>query len=63
MPRAARLLLALLVLIPVLSCSRGGECDKCSSDSDCKNSQVCAKFDNGDMRCGSGIGATQCRVR
>jgi hypothetical protein len=58
--------LALLLLLAALlpSCGgNGGECDRCSSDDDCNSGLVCSTFDNGDQRCGSGTGATQCRVR
>jgi len=69
--RPRRLLsLGLLALsaVPLLSCSKGGECDKCKVDADCKSPMVCSTFLNSDgsvnsTRCGSGTGATQCRVR
>ncbi len=62
------LLLTLLVGLPFGGCSKGGECDSCSSDADCKSDLYCVNFNdqNGNFvgkRCGSGIGATNCRVR
>lgn len=59
------LLAALLVLAALLpACGgSGGECDHCSSDDDCNSGLVCSTFDDGSKRCGSGIGATNCRVR
>jgi hypothetical protein len=58
-------LLGLLAVsaLPILSCSNGGECDKCSVDEDCKSGLVCSTFSDDSKRCGSGTGATQCRVR
>jgi hypothetical protein len=64
--RSRRLLsLGLLALsaLPLLRCSNGGECDKCDVDSDCKAGLVCSTFSDDSKRCGSGTGATQCRVR
>jgi hypothetical protein len=52
-----------LAALPALSCGSGGECDTCSADSDCNSGRLCVKFDDGSMRCGSGQGTTQCRVR
>jgi hypothetical protein len=59
----------ILVLAAVLSCLSlfgcNKECDKCTSDADCassKDAPVCRRFSNGDMRCGSGLGATTCRI-
>jgi hypothetical protein len=47
--------------LSVLGC--GKECDKCQSDADCTaEGLVCVKFSNGDQRCGSGLGATTCRI-
>jgi hypothetical protein len=60
--RRSRLLLVLaLCLLPLLGCGSGGECDKCSSDSDCNQGLVCSSFSDGSKRCGSGEGVTQCR--
>ncbi len=59
-----RLLLMLLALasLPASSCrSTGDECDRCSSDDDCKAGLFCSTFGDGSKRCGSGIGATTCR--
>jgi hypothetical protein len=53
----------LLALLSVAACTKGDECDKCSSDSDCREGFVCSTFNDGSKRCGSGLGATQCRVR
>jgi hypothetical protein len=52
-----------IAVFPVLSCSNGGECDKCSVDEDCKSGLVCSTFSDDSKRCGSGTGQTQCRVR
>jgi hypothetical protein len=56
-------LLLVLTVVPWLGCGNGQECDSCSSDSDCKSGFVCVKFGDGSHRCGSGVGATTCRVR
>jgi hypothetical protein len=65
MTRTRYLLVVLMLLaIPASSCrSSGDECDSCSSDSDCKSGLVCSTFSDGSKRCGSGVGATNCRVR
>jgi hypothetical protein len=60
--------LVVVLLLPVAGCSKGGECDTCSSDSDCQDGFVCTNFLDEDgnvagQRCGSGVGATTCRVR
>jgi hypothetical protein len=65
LPYAARRLAALAVLsgLSLLGCTK--ECDKCTTDADCEKSQetpVCRNFSNGDRRCGSGLGATTCRI-
>jgi hypothetical protein len=67
MARAARLILVALALAAV-TCTKGKECDTCETDSDCKDKSVCVNFkdDSGNVvgkRCGSGQGATTCRVR
>ena len=62
------LLILLIALMPLGSCSDGGECDECTSDGDCNSGFVCVQFrdDQGNpieqKRCGSGEGATQCRT-
>jgi hypothetical protein len=63
--RPPRLLLALSLCAALLgtACSSGDECDKCSSDDDCKSGLVCSTFNDGSRRCASGIGATNCRTR
>jgi len=61
--RSLRLALCLLAILPLGGCSNGGECDTCTTNSDCKSGLVCSRFDDGSMRCGSGQGKTQCRVR
>ena len=60
--RLSRLLLLVLLVTPLLSCTKGNECDTCGSDSDCKEGFFCTAFNDGSQRCGSGIGATTCRV-
>ena len=61
---ALRLLALLSVLVlPVLGCNSGDECDTCSSDDDCEAGFVCSTFSDGSQRCGSGVGASSCRVR
>lgn len=58
------LLLALLVALalPLSACSKNDECDTCETDEDCKEGFVCSTFSDGSKRCGSGLGATSCRV-
>ena len=62
-PRAARLLFLLLLALPLVSCDSGDECETCSSDDDCQAGFVCSTFSDGSQRCGSGVGASSCRVR
>lgn len=57
------LMSALLATLATLGCTRGDECDTCDTDDDCKGGFVCSRFDDGSQRCGSGLGATSCRVR
>ncbi len=57
------LLLALATLPLLAGCSKGDECQTCSSDDDCSAGFFCSRFDDGSTRCGSGVGATTCRVR
>ena len=57
------LLLALLVALPLSACSKDDECDVCEVDLDCKEGFVCSEFSDGSKRCGSGLGATSCRVK
>lgn len=70
MKRTARAFLAFLLLasIPLASCTKGDECDVCESDGDCQDGFVCVNFLDGGgnvvgKRCGSGVGASTCRVR
>jgi len=56
-------LLLVLLVLPWLGCAKGQECDVCSSDDDCKSGFVCNSFSDGSKRCGTGVGATTCRVR
>jgi hypothetical protein len=64
-----RLCLALLLALPLSGCSSGGECDPCKVDTDCKGGLLCVNFQDPNTgnvvgkRCGSGVGATTCRVR
>lgn len=62
MPRFRWLAVAVLALLPIVSCTKGNDCDTCSSDSDCNEGFVCSTFDDGSRRCGSGRGDTTCRV-
>ena len=41
---------------------RGQECDLCRTNADCVPAFVCAEFNDGSLRCASGVGATQCRT-
>ena len=49
-------------------CTNGEECDRCTTELDCKPGYVCAQFTDRKgnpvegKRCGSGQGATQCRT-
>jgi len=53
--------LLLLATLPLGAGRSGGdECDKCSSDDDCRSGFVCSTFDDGTKRCGSGFGYTSC---
>lgn len=63
MRRSRLLLMLVLAALPVIGCSSGDECDTCESDSDCKDGFFCTDFSDGSRRCGSGVGATTCRVR
>ncbi len=70
MTRTRRLLFLLVLLaLPASSCrSTGDECDRCSSDDDCRAPLVCSNFrdSSGNVvgkRCASGLGATTCRTR
>jgi hypothetical protein len=64
-----RFCLALLLALPLAGCSSGGACDTCNADADCKSGLLCVNFQDpttGSVvgkRCGSGVGATTCRVR
>ena len=62
MRRSRLLLAAILALLPIVSCTRGNECDRCETDDDCQDGLVCSEFSDGSTRCGTG-GATTCRVR
>ena len=63
--RRSRVLPALILaaLTGLIACTKGQECDKCSSDTDCKQGFFCSEFNDQTHRCGSGVGATTCRVR
>ena len=55
--------LLLALALAMSSCGdSGGECNTCSSDDDSTGGLVCSKFDDGSMRCGTGMG-TSCKVR
>ena len=60
---SARLLLVLFLALPLVACSSGDECDTCASDEDCEAEFICTTFSDGSQRCGSGVGASSCRVR
>jgi hypothetical protein len=62
MRRSLILLVLGLTLLPLLGCSSGDACDKCSSDSDCNSGFVCSTFSDGSKRCGHGDGSTTCRT-
>jgi hypothetical protein len=64
MRRSRWLLAAVLALMPLVSCTRGQVCDRCETDEDCQdaNAPVCTTFSDGSQRCGSGVGASTCRV-
>ena len=57
------LLYLLLAAMPLAGCTKGDECDRCDTDEDCKEGFFCTSFSDGSRRCGSGQGATTCRVR
>jgi len=57
------LALALPAVLPLAGCTKGDECDSCTTDADCKDGFFCTDFSDGSRRCGSGVGATSCRVR
>jgi hypothetical protein len=63
--RRVRLLPAvvLVALTLLIACTKGDECNKCNVDADCKGGFFCSVFADGKRRCGSGVGATTCRVR
>jgi hypothetical protein len=61
--RRHRWLLSVLLALPLLGCSDGDECDTCAEDTDCKAGFVCSTFNDGSRRCGTGTGASTCRVR
>ena len=63
MRRTRWLLLLAVLATPLFGCTSVDECDRCDTDSDCKDGFVCSEFSDGSARCGSGIGATTCRVR
>ena len=63
MRRFNALLLVALLSVFVAACTKGDECDRCSQDTDCKGGFVCTTFSDGSTRCGTGTGASTCRVR
>ena len=54
MRRCASLLLVLVLVLPWLGCTKGNECDRCSSDDDCKQGFVCNSFSDGSIEDGGG---------
>jgi hypothetical protein len=68
MRRSTALLAALALGLGMIGCTKGSECDRCSSDDDCLSGFICGQLSpvNGrdvGKRCVSGIGDTECRVR
>ena len=63
MKRPRWLLVLVLALMPIVSCTKGDECDTCETDEDCQEGFLCSDFSDGSQRCGSGVGGTNCRVR
>ena len=63
MNRPRWLLVLVLALMPIVSCTKGDECDTCTTDEDCQEGFLCSDFSDGSQRCGSGVGGTNCRVR
>jgi hypothetical protein len=63
MNRPRWLLVLVLALMPIVSCTKGNECDTCTTDEDCQEGFLCSDFSDGSQRCGSGVGGTNCRVR
>ena len=63
MTRPRWLLVLVLALMPIVSCTKGNDCDTCETDADCQEGFLCSDFSDGSQRCGSGVGGTNCRVR
>ena len=63
MRRSRWLIAVVLALMPIVSCTKGNECDRCESNEDCQEGFTCSQFSDGSRRCGSGFGDTTCRVR
>ena len=63
MRRSRWLLVFVLAVLPLASCTKGNECDRCAADSDCQDGFVCSDFSDGSQRCGTGVGGSSCRVR
>jgi len=57
------LVLTILLALPLAGCNNGDECDTCTSDDDCQTGFVCSTFSDGSQRCGTGVGASTCKVR
>jgi hypothetical protein len=57
------LLCLVLAVMPLAGCTKGDECDRCETDEDCRDGFFCTNFSDESQRCGSGQGATTCRVR
>jgi len=56
------LALALPAVLPLVGCTKGDECDSCTTDADCKDGFFCSHFSDDRFRCGSGVGASSCRT-
>jgi hypothetical protein len=42
---------AALLLLALAGCGGANECDRCSSDDDCRSGLVCAQFNDENRRC------------
>jgi hypothetical protein len=61
--RLLRVVVLSLPLIVFTACNEltgndGGQCDRCSRDSDCRNGRTCFPFSDGNSRCATEAGQT-----